>query len=139
MANTTESAKLDDLPAEMICEVLRRLSLEDLVRLKMTAKRYLQIVSDFRVKQLDVGFHKTSESIDHCQPTLFVLQFIQPTLSRLQMESKGWIEYAVTRILDSEERLLYRGERRCLSPKQIRLRTCSLDCLGELADYFENL
>ena len=51
--STTEPTTLADLPVEMVCEVLRWLPLEDLVRLKMTAKRYLQIVTDFRVKQLN--------------------------------------------------------------------------------------
>ena len=40
------SLYLNDLPAEMVCEVLRLPPLADLVRLKMTAKRYVQIVSD---------------------------------------------------------------------------------------------
>ena len=85
MANTTtEPATLNDLPAEMVCEVLRRLSLEDLVSLKLTGKRYLEIVTDFRVKKLKVGVHEMSNSIEHCQPNLFVLQFVQPTLSHLQ-------------------------------------------------------
>ena len=79
----TEPTTLDDLPVEMVCEVLRRLSLADLAHLKMTAKRYLQIVSDFKVKQLNVQFHKTNP-IDHCHRDLFIRQIAQPTLSHLQ-------------------------------------------------------
>ena len=86
MANTTEPATLADLPVEMVCEVLRGLSLADLVRLKMTAKRYRQIVCDFRVKQLEVqeDAHNKSNQIYHCHPNLFVLQLAQPTLSHLR-------------------------------------------------------
>ena len=78
----TEPATLNDLPAEMVCEVLRWLPLEDLVELKMTAKRYLQIVSDFKVKKLDVSNYERSDS--HCWPALFIHQLARPTLSRLQ-------------------------------------------------------
>lgn len=80
----TQSTTLDDLPEEMVCEVLRRLSLADIVRLKMTAKRYRQIVSDFRMKRLIVGCDETNNSIDHCHPNLFSLQIVQPTLSQLR-------------------------------------------------------
>ena len=84
MASKATKATLCGLPAEMVCEVLRWLFLADLIRFKMTAKRYLQIVSDFRVKQLNVGVYAESNSIDHCHLNLFVLQFARPILSHLQ-------------------------------------------------------
>ena len=85
MASTaTERATLNDLPTEMVCEVLSRLSLQDLVRFKMTTKRYLEILSVFRVNKLKVGVHEMSNSIERCQPNLFALQFARPTLSHLQ-------------------------------------------------------
>ena len=85
MASTaTERATLNDLPTEMVCEVLSRLSLQDLVRFKMTAKRYLEILSVSRVNKLKVGVHEMSNSIERCQPNLFALQFARPTLSHLQ-------------------------------------------------------
>ena len=80
----SEPKTLNDLPAEMVCEVLRWLSLTDLVSLKMTSKRYLQIVSDFKVKKLIVDDHETSDSNGYCPPTLFIHQFTRSALSHLQ-------------------------------------------------------
>ena len=79
-----EPKTLNDLPTEMVCEVLRWLSLADLGNLKITAKRYQQIVSNFKVKKLIVGDHETSDSYGYCPPTLFTHQFARPTLSHLQ-------------------------------------------------------
>lgn len=69
--------------------------------------------------------------------------------SKRQFELKFWhhnpkdedrVQYAVMRRLNAEEASLYRDEHHFLdSRKQIVLKTCSLACLGELADYFEDL
>lgn len=49
----------------------------------MTTKRYFAIVSDYRTKKLSVDVGK-SKLIHHCQPNLFLVQFIKSTLLHLQ-------------------------------------------------------
>ena len=82
---TTKQAAMDDLPAEMIFQVLRSLCLEDLVQFKLTSKRYLEIVSDFKIKKLKVDVSEVqSYSIDRCHSDLFLVQLTKPTLLHLQ-------------------------------------------------------
>lgn len=61
-------------------------------------------------------------------------------------KSKRWIQYGVTRCLESKMAFLYRVKDHLIcfqltrfSKPQIRLRTCSLARLGELANYFDYL
>ena len=49
-------------------------------------------------------------------------------------------DHGVMRLLDSEEACLYRGDSRFVDSENfVRLKSCSLACLGELADEFERL
>lgn len=55
-------------------------------------------------------------------------------LKFLHFDPKRWIEYGVTRHLDSEEVFLYQGEHYFISSEIIDLRTCELTCLNELVE-----
>ena len=81
MAN---SATIDDLPAEVICcEILPKLSLNEIISCKSVSKRFYEIVSYFRAKRLLVNYKEASNSID-CHPDLFLFHLNKPILLHLQ-------------------------------------------------------
>lgn len=95
---------IDDLPPEMLQEVLRPLSLLDLVKCKLVCKRWNELISRMKIERLFVDAdletnerwyytNRPTKSCDVCCPELFVAQYKQAILSNLRylrLDYESW-------------------------------------------------
>ena len=95
---------IDDLPPEILQEVLRPLSLHDLVRLKSVCKRWNLLISQMRIQRLSTGtdleirhrWYHTKQPVKPCEVChfeLFIVQHPRPILSNLKyLRLNFWVD-----------------------------------------------
>ena len=101
---STKLATIDDLPAEMIAELFKYLSLNDLAACSMVNKRWHSIRAEFRLTRLvvsckpgyDIYIDKWSHSgrkitdIERCLPEIFLRLADRPLITNLKYLSLNW-------------------------------------------------